>query len=157
MRNSLMWLMAFLGLMVSAVATATETPPSKPAVHIQVEGAYINIPLPGKKSTAAYFTVHNRSAKEIILVAVRSDISPRIELHSHTHENGMMKMRRESQVVIPAKSSLSFKPHSWHVMLFDLQGELKTGEELHLTLVFGDGSSLPVLAKVRSLFDEPHH
>lgn len=146
---------AILGVFFSLAVSADE--PTVLAVGVTVEGAYINIPLPGKTSTAAYFTLRNRSAKEVALVAVRSAISPKIELHSHTHENGMMKMRREAQAVVPANTSLEFKPHSWHLMIFDVQGSLKTGEELHLTLLFGDGTYLPVVAQVRSLFDQPHH
>lgn len=155
MRNFWLVFIACLGLFFSLAATPAE--PSVLATDVVAENAYINIPLPGKTSTVAYLTLYNKSAKERALIAVRSAVSGRVELHSHTHENGMMKMRREERVVVPANGTLEFKPHSWHLMIFDVQGTLKTGEELHLTLLFSDGSYLPVVAQVRSLFDQPHH
>lgn len=145
----------FSGLFFSLAASSAEPPVL--AADLVAENAYINIPLPGKTSTAAYLTLHNKSAQARTLVAVQSKVSDRIELHSHTHENGMMKMRREERAVVAANGSLEFKPHSWHLMVFDVQGTLKTGDELHLTLLFSDGSYLPVVAQVRSLFDQPHH
>ncbi len=66
-------------------------------------------------------------------------------------------MRKESEIIIAAQSTLVFAPGSWHVMLFDVQPGLTTGDSLQLILRFADDSVLPVAARVRSLFDQHHH
>lgn len=129
----------------------------KMSADITVEDAYVNIPLPGKTTVAAYFTLHNKSAQDIALVSVRTALTERAELHSHSHKDGVMRMRREDQVMIPANSSVAFASGSWHVMLFNVTQTLQTGEQLHLTLIFSDGTQLPVMVQIRSLFDQPHH
>lgn len=129
----------------------------KMSADITVEDAYVNIPLPGKTTVAAYFTLHNKSAQDIALVSVRTALTERAELHSHSHKDGVMRMRREDRVTIPANSSVAFASGSWHVMLFNVTQTLQTGEQLHLTLIFNDGTHLPVIAQARSLFDQPHH
>lgn len=160
MRCSPLRFMLAISLLFCVQVCAGEAAPASPAKlnnDITVEGAFVNIPLPGKTTTAGFFTLHNRAARDIALVAVHTDIAGRTELHSHSHENGVMRMRREERAVIPANSSLAFASGSWHVMFFNITKTLRTGDQLHLTLMFDDGTSLPVAAQVRSLFDQPHH
>jgi copper(I)-binding protein len=147
----------FLGLVLALGVSAEEEPALKLATGIKVSGAYINIPVPGTQSTAAFFILANASDKDVALTAVQSDLARRIELHSHVHENGMMKMRKLKLVNIPAKSSIAFASGSYHVMLFDLQRAIQTGEKVNLTLEFSDGSQLATQAQVKSLFDSKHH
>lgn len=146
-----------INLNAQEVAPVQESATVKVAMQVSVDGAYINVPIPGTKNTAAFFTLRNQSDKAISLVAVETDIAGRTELHSHTQKDGMMQMRREEQVVIPAKSSVAFASGSYHVMLFDLQRSIQTGEELQLLLTFNDGKKLLATAKVKSLFDDAHH
>jgi copper(I)-binding protein len=142
-------LLVILGVQAAAVASLTS--------EAEVKGAYVYIPMPGKTVTAAFFTLRNNSAKPITLVGIRTAFAKRAELHSHTHEDGMMKMRREDKIEIPANSEVVFESGSWHVMLFDIVGVLQTGEQLQLTLDFSDGTHLPFTAQVKSRFDKAHH
>lgn len=147
----------FLISLCAVVARAEEASAPKLVTGIKISGAYINIPVPGTQSTAAFFTLANASDKSVALTAVHTDLAQRVELHSHVHEDGLMKMRKLEQVIIPAKSSITFASGSYHVMLFDLQRSIQTGDQVSLTLVFKDGSQLATQAKVKSLFDSKHH
>ncbi|MGB3611508.1 MAG: copper chaperone PCu(A)C [Cellvibrio sp.] len=154
--------LAFMGSWVmaetSAVASsAVSTAAIKIAADIRVEGAYVNVPVPGTKNTAAFFTLHNLGDQAASLVSVDIDVARRTELHSHTTKDGMMQMRREEQIPIPAKSRVTFASGSYHVMLFDLQRSIQTGEELQLLFTFADGKQLVATAKVKSIFDKHHH
>lgn len=151
------WMLLFLSCLAVLDISAGEPAELKVATDVRVEGAYINVPIPGKQSTAAFFTLRNLSAKPLTLVAVHTDIAARSELHSHTHKDGMMQMRREKQLVIPANSTLALVSGSYHVMLFDLQRSIQTGEQLQLVLEFSDGKTLVATANVKSLFDHVHH
>lgn len=164
MHSSLMrsFLVPTFCLLFSFVAEAANNEAASEAVprvnaEVELTDAYINVPLPGKTTTVAFFTVHNRSAKPVVITGVQTDGAARAELHSHTHENGIMKMRKEDQVSIPARSTLAFAPGSWHVMLFEVQPGLMTGDELHLTVQFADGTMVLTTARLKSLFDKPHH
>lgn len=151
------WILFFLACLATSDIFASGAGDSMVATDVRVEGAYINVPVPGNQSTAAFFTLHNLSARPVTLIAVHSAIAKRAELHSHTHKDGMMQMRREKQLVIPANSSLELASGSYHVMLFDLQRSIQTGEQLQLSLEFIDGKRLAVTADVRSIFDRVHH
>ena len=142
---------------VPAEVANTQSAPVKVATQVRVDGAYINVPVPGTKNTAAYFTLRNLSDKPVSLVSVEVDVAQRAELHSHTTRDGMMQMRREEQILIPAQSSVAFASGSYHAMLFDLQRSIQTGEELQLLLTFADGKQLVATAKVKSIFDKAHH
>lgn len=148
---------AVLNIFAYESPSEDEPVPVKIATDVRVEGAYINVPVPGSQSTAAFFTLRNLSDQPLTLIAVHTEIAKRAELHSHTHKNGMIQMRREKHLVIPAKTSLEFTSGSYHVMLFDLQRSIQTGEQLQLLLEFSDGKQLPATADVKSLFDRKHH
>lgn len=156
MRYYLNRCIALVGLLW-VVADAQAAAVASVASEAEVKEAYVYIPMPGKTATAAFFTLRNHSAKAITLVGIRTAFAKRAELHSHTHEGGMMKMRREDKVDIPANSDMVFESGSWHVMLFDVVGVLQTGEQLQLTLDFSDGTHLPFTAQVKSRFDKAHH
>lgn len=142
---------------VAESSAGTPSAPVKVATQIRVEGAYINVPVPGTKHTAAYFILRNLGEKPAQLVSVTADVATRSELHSHTTKDGMMQMRKEEKISVPAKSSVAFASGSYHVMLFDLQRSIQSGEELQLLLTFADGKHVLATAKVKSIFDDVHH
>ena len=150
-------LVGALILFLSHEVFAAEKSASPTLADVDVEGAYINVPLPGKRSTAGFFTLHNRSDKDIALVAVQSNLADRIELHRHSHEGGMMKMRREQQVIVPAHTRVTFTSGAYHLMFFNLLREIRTGDEVEITLIFEGDQRYPVTAQVKSLFDQKHH
>ncbi|PRM90957.1 transporter, partial [Arcobacter cryaerophilus gv. occultus] len=63
------------------------------------------------------------------------------ELHTHLHENGVMRMRQVESIAIPAKGEVALKPGSFHVMLFEVR-ELSQGTPFPLTLTTDDGQTL---------------
>ena len=75
----------------------------------------------------------------------------RIELHQHTHKDGMMQMRQVDKIVIPAKSSVELKPGGYHVMLIGLAKKIKKDDLVELNLLFGDDSNLTIKVKVMSI------
>ena len=106
---------------------------------------------PGQKVTAMYMQLQNISNKDHDLVRVESDISPMIELHTHTNNDGVMRMGKVESIPVPAKSTAEAKPGSYHVMIMGLSRDLKLGEKIDFNLVFKDGSNIPVSAEVKKL------
>ena len=74
----------------------------------------------------------------------------RAELHTHLHENGVMKMRQVESIEVPAKGEVALKPGSFHIMLFEVR-ELFQGTPFPLTLTMDDGQKLELSLPVKSI------
>lgn len=145
-------MMFMLTAMVQAEALAPDETPS-----VFVHEAKVRVPVPGQNLTAAYFQLHNQSAQERILVSVTTPIAARTELHNHTEEDGIMRMRRVELVTIPAQGHQHFQSGGYHVMLYDLHHRPQAGETVPLLLIFDDGLQLSVEAVAESVLDRSHH
>ncbi|HEY9036068.1 MAG TPA: copper chaperone PCu(A)C [Pseudomonadales bacterium] len=130
-------------LCVSGVAAADAV--------VRVESPQVRETLPAQTVSSAYLTVINDGAADAVLIAASSDRSPRVEIHEHRHDNGMMQMRKLESVVVPAQGRLVFETGGLHLMLLDLPAPLRVGESVTLTLQFQDGSQVTVSAPVNSL------
>lgn len=64
---------------------------------------YVRLLPPGSPNTAAFMVLRNDGDKPVKLVAGTSPEAGRVELHTHLHENGVMKMRQVESIEIPAK------------------------------------------------------
>ena len=64
---------------------------------------YVRLLPPGSPNTAAFMVLRNDGDKPVKLVAGASPEAGRVELHTHLHENGVMKMRQVESIEIPAK------------------------------------------------------
>lgn len=95
------------------------------------------------KVAGGFFEIHNQTDKIAKLIAASANGAQKIELHSHTMNDGIMKMRKEDSISVPANSVLSFNPHSYHLMMFKLDKQIfKVGEQVEITLTFEDKSTL---------------
>lgn len=84
-----------------------------------------------------YLTILNPSREPDTLVAVRSDVAARAELHRlTTDEQGELTMEQVERIQVPATDKVDLKPGSLHIMLLELKKELKAGDTFALTLVY---------------------
>lgn len=65
---------------------------------------------PGSPNTAAFMVLKNDADKPVTLTAAASPDAGRAELHTHLHENGVMKMRQVESIEIPARGKPSSNP-----------------------------------------------
>lgn len=103
---------------------------------------------PNAPAGAAYFTLKNQGTAADRLLGVSTPRAQKSELHTHVHQNGLMKMQRVPAVEIPAKGEVAFQPGGNHVMLFGLKQPLKAGEQFPLTLEFEKAGKVEVQVKV---------
>jgi copper(I)-binding protein len=95
--------------------------------------------------------VNNNGASDHALVGGSSPAAEVVELHTHTMEDGMMRMRQVEKIDLPAGESVSLQPGGLHVMLIGLKQNLVPDESIPLTLRFEDGSEVTLQAPVRKL------
>lgn len=111
------------------------------AANVEISEAYARASVPNNKNSAIFLKIKNKANTDISIIAANNDNSSYTELHTHKHENGMMKMVKVDKLLIPANSSLELKPGSDHIMLFDLKEPLKADTSVKLELKFDDGDS----------------
>jgi copper(I)-binding protein len=123
--------------------------------EVAIGDPYVRAVPPGQANSAVFMSLENRSDQDQALVAAESDVSEIVELHTHIEEGGMMRMRRIEKIDVPAGETVILQPGGLHVMLIGLQQALEPGQTIDLTLVFEDGSRMPVQAPVRRIEMQP--
>lgn len=99
-----------------------------------VSDARVREPIPGRMMSAAYLTLTNHSTQDQTLVSAHTPWAGLIEIHTHLHEDGVMRMRQLPSLTIPAGESVSLQPGGLHLMLFKLK--LPLPDSLTLTLCY---------------------
>ncbi|MBT6579362.1 MAG: copper chaperone PCu(A)C [Cellvibrionales bacterium] len=117
---------------------------------LTINDAYFRLMPPGRSMTAAYMTLTNNSGETQVLTSLRSDSAGSVELHQHTHIDGMMKMRKVDQLSIAAGESVELVPGGYHLMLFGVQDGLGLDDTMVIELQLESGKSVIVNAKARS-------
>jgi len=98
------------------------------------------------RTGAAYLTIHNEGNTADRLVSAATPVAGRVELHTHIHDGGVMRMRAVDAIEAPPGTKVELKPGGLHVMLLDLAAPLRAGE--HVTMTFTFETSGDVTVKV---------
>ena len=136
-------LLALINPGISYAGTATQ--------DIKINDPYARAVPPGQPNSAVFMQLLNTSKNDHAIINASSNASKIVELHTHTHEGGMMKMRRIDRIDIPANGSTSLQPGGLHIMLIQLHDGLKPGQNISLTIEFEDGSKTTIQAPVRKI------
>jgi hypothetical protein len=139
-----------LALALISAATASNAL-SEDVKSVSITKAWARATPGGATVGAAYGEIRNDGAEADTLVSATSPAAGRVEIHTHAHEDGVMKMRRLEKLEIPAKGSVTLAPGGHHIMLFDLAGPLKAGDRLSLTLTFEKAGALSAEAEVAAV------
>lgn len=99
--------------------------------------------IPGRPA-AGYMTVMNKGATPDALKSAHSDQAERVELHTHSMDNGVMRMRQIESVDVPASGEVSFSSGGHHLMVFGLKPEVKPGSSVSITLEFEKAGSVRI-------------
>lgn len=106
----------------------------EPKETITVQDAWIREAPPNASAMAGYLSITNSTEQDRILTFAKSKHFNTVEIHRTIVEDGVAKMRRHNELIVPAGDSLVFKPGDFHLMLMSPQSELKAGDEVTITL-----------------------
>ena len=124
-----------------------------------VDDAWVRATVAGQPSTGAF--MHITSSTDSKLVEVRSPVAKTVQIHESKMANDVMSMQPVSSVALPAGKSVAIEPEGYHVMLIDLVGQVKAGDQVPLTLIVEDSKgvkeSIEVNAQARALNSMPMH
>ncbi|MBY6081899.1 copper chaperone PCu(A)C [Ruegeria arenilitoris] len=113
---------------------------------ISVEDAYARSSGANAKAGAAFMMIRNSGDTDDQLVAVKSDIAVRVELHTHKiDDNGVAKMMEvEEGFAIPAGEAHMLQRGGDHVMFMGLKQPFEQGATIPVTLVFEQAGEVVV-------------
>jgi copper(I)-binding protein len=136
-------LAAFTVALVSALPAAAQVVVSDP---------WIRATVPGQMATGAFMKITSTTPARLVEAAC--PIAGVVEIHEMALQNNVMRMRAVDAVELPAGREVALKPGGFHVMLLDLQRQVKAGETIPVTLVIetaGRRERVEVRAAVRPM------
>lgn len=103
----------------------------------------------GARVAGGYFAIENRGAQSDRLIAAEVEIAGRVEIHTMTLQDGVMRMRSmNSGVEIKAGENTIFQPSGLHLMWLDLARTPKVGDVLNGRLTFEKSGTIAVQFRV---------
>ncbi len=111
---------------------------------IMIEDSWARATAGPAKAGAAYLTIANMGHDTDRLVAVKSDLANRTEIHNHLMEDGVMKMRHVQAVEVSPGTPIVLQPGGLHIMFMGLNKPFIKDEVLPLTLVFEKAGEVDV-------------
>jgi copper(I)-binding protein len=96
---------------------------------------------------AVFLTIDNEADADKLLSAT-SPLSPRVELHTHIMDDGVMKMRPIEVIDVTAKGKTELKSGGLHIMMFDVKELPAKGTMVPLTLHFENAGNVEIKAMV---------
>lgn len=118
---------------------------------VAVKDAYVRHMPPTQTVTGAFMMLVNPTDSDRAAVSAESSVAGSVELHTHIHDSGVMRMRQVEKIDVPARGMTELKPGGFHIMLIDLKAPLESGQMVDIKLNFDDGSSVEIDAEVKSV------
>lgn len=118
------------------------------AGDVSVEGAWSRATAPGQDAAMVDMSIASKQAAT--LVGVSSPACKSAELHSMTHEGGVMKMREVKEIALPAGQRIGLGESGYHLMLIGLKAPLKAGDAVPLTLSVRQADKRVVKVEVKA-------
>jgi copper(I)-binding protein len=116
--------------------------------ELLVEEGYVRKPIPGRSMSAAFMTINNTGAVDVVLKTAAIEGTQNVEIHTHTHKEGIMRMRQVHELVVKAGSTVVLAPGGLHLMMFGIE---QLPENPQLTLCDELNNCSTVSLSVRNL------
>lgn len=110
------------------------------AADVDVVEPYARATAPGQMNSAAFMQLTNKG-DATRLTGASSSAAEVVELHTHQHDQGVMRMRQVEAIDLPANETTTLAPGGLHIMLIGLPQPLAAGSSIELNLEFEDGDT----------------
>jgi copper(I)-binding protein len=147
------------GLVTSLFVVAAVAQPATAPIKVgalQIEAPWLRATPGGAKVGAAYLRISNTGTEPDRLIGASMPLAARGNVHEMTMQNGVMHMSAVSGglAIAPGKS-VELKPGGFHLMFLDMNGPLKQGQTVDVTLSFEKAGSVTVPFPVQGLGGAP--
>ncbi len=108
---------------------------------------------PGQaRNGAVFMTLHNRGAEDdALLGADAGPLATSVEIHTHMHEDNIMKMKAVDTLALPAGATVTLMPGGLHIMLMGLKAPLYEGQSFTMTLTMQKAGTITIPVVVRAV------
>jgi copper(I)-binding protein len=145
---------ALAALSVSAHPSGAHAEAHTPSGRLTVANAWARATPPAAAVAGGFLTVRNDGDSDR-LMAAESPVAGRVELHTMSMQDNVMRMRKLESIELPAGERVELRPGAHHLMLMDLQGPLKEGDTFPVRLRFEKAGAVEVQVQVRSFGAQP--
>jgi len=94
---------------------------------------------PPGRVMAGYMLIENTGNQSVSLVEAHSPRFKRVEFHTVQMDDGVMRMRRLDQLVVPSGGHIELKSGGHHLMLFEPIGSFSANDQYELNLIDDSG------------------
>lgn len=136
--------------LIVALSIAAAASPAIAQPHLQ--DAWVRLSAVTGRPAAGFFTAHGTKKPDAV-ISITTPKAERVEMHSVSLENGVMRMRPEKSMAIPAYRETKLAPGGSHLMLFGVSPDVKPGSNIPLTFRFQSGETSTVNATVKAAND----
>lgn len=113
----------------------------------RLTGAWVRTPPGGRDVTAGYLLIEGPAG--VSVVSASSPEVDRIELHTHVHEDGVMRMRAVERFTLE-NGRVELRPGGDHLMLYGLSEAVSEGGAINIALTFDSGLETNIIFPVRA-------
>jgi periplasmic copper chaperone A len=127
-------------------ALAIFVPPVSAVAHgLEIESAVVSGTVTASNDRTAYLTIVNEGYHAEYLYGASTPLATRVELHRTRGQSEMVPVKR---VEIPMSDQLDMRRAGYHLMLIGIKRPLRIGENIPVSLSFGDGRIQKTTLKV---------
>ncbi|UZJ62460.1 copper chaperone PCu(A)C [Pseudomonas sp. KU26590] len=124
----------------------------------RVEDPWVRATVAGQPSSGAFMRI--TADTDSTLLGVTSPVAKDVQIHEMSMTNDVMRMGPVDAVPLPAGKTVALDPDGYHVMLMGLNGQIKEGDQVPLTLTVknakGETEVVNVSAPARGAMDMSH-
>ena len=116
--------------------------------EVKITNAWVKPTVPGQPVAGAYMTLV--SDRDIDIVEMHSPVAGKTEIHSMSMEGNIMRMKRLERLPLKAGKPVELKPGGFHIMLMELNHQIKEGEAVPINLVSQDDNGKRVTLSIKA-------
>jgi periplasmic copper chaperone A len=126
---------------------------------LEISGAFTRATLPNAPVGGGFLTITNTGTEPDRLISASAAIAKDTQIHEMAMEGDVMKMRQlKDGLEIPAGETVTLEPGGFHLMLMGLNGAIKEGDSVPVTLTFEKAGTVELdLVAGASAADAPAH
>jgi periplasmic copper chaperone A len=120
---------------------------------LKVSNAWVKPTVPGQPVAGAYMAL--ASDKDMDVIEVLTPVAGKAEIHSMSMDGNIMRMKKLDRLQLKPGKVVELKPGGFHIMLMELNHQIKAGEVVPIRLVTQDKSGKKATISINAIAAEP--
>ena len=123
---------------------------------LEISQPWTRATAPTAKAGGGFVTITNKGTTPDRLIAARSTVSDKVEIHEMKMDGNVMRMRElDKGLEIPPGATVELKPGGYHIMFMELKAPFAKDTKIPVTLVFEKAGSIDIELAVQAIGAQP--